>query len=166
VRPAWACDHQSQVSEELRRCAECILDNGVPDTLLGGRYRALDQMRVVASSGGPVIQFGSARSGLMCVEPSSGNVVALAHEGGPSVFVNVSVKHFADATFAVTEMFPFYSADDEDENDDILIDVGNTIAEKLRRIDPESMVRDRFWSTLVDDIQMGNFHTEDVLENY
>jgi hypothetical protein len=53
--------------------------------------------------------------------------------------------------------FPYY---DEDAEFDEIDAVARDLADLIRGIDPEAMADDRFWSTFVDDVEMGDFATQ------
>jgi hypothetical protein len=54
----------------------------------------------------------------------------------------------------VLKRFPCY---DEDAEFDEIHAVARELADLIHEIDPEAMADDRFWSTFVDDVEMGDF---------
>ena len=76
---------------------------------------------------------------------------------GTVLFVNSSIAAFTATVRAVLERFPYY---DEDAEFDGIHAVARDLADLIRGIDPEAMADDRFWSTFVDDVEMGDFATQ------
>jgi hypothetical protein len=76
-------------------------------------------------------------------------------EASPPTFANTSVTHFWDSVRAVTARFPLYSSDDDDDEEPFR--AGDDVAAIVSAIDPPAMDTDQFWSTFVDDVQMGDF---------
>jgi hypothetical protein len=73
------------------------------------------------------------------------------------LFVNSSIAAFTETVRVVLERFPYY---DEDAELDEVHAAARDLADLIRRIDPKAMRVDRFWSTLVDDVEMGDFATQ------
>jgi hypothetical protein len=134
---------------------------GVPKDLFGGRYTAVDDLTVRDAPGfGRVVQFGSVmQDDPICVDPATGQVLELPHvsHAAPLV-VNSSLNAFTETVRVVLERFPYY---DEDAEFEEIRAVAHELGDLIRRIDPVAMATDQFWSTFVDDVEMGDFATED-----
>jgi hypothetical protein len=152
VLPEDALDASIRGSTHVER-----LKNGVPVDLLGGRYAAADRLMVVSAHRGDLVQFGTGLNLPICLDPKTNEVVSVAADGLSTSLVNSSFERFTETVSAVTSRFPFYGLDSSD--DDVEAATRN-VADMIRRIDESAMVPDRFWSTLVDDIGMGDFVTE------
>lgn len=96
------------------------------------------------------------------------------------LLVNTTLDQFINSVRAVLDRFPFdqsnsgtYSvvdkpasgSDQEDKREREWDRAVEDLAETLSRIDPAAVANpDGFWRTLLDDIQMGDFATEEVLK--
>lgn len=144
-------DHQSYLT--------LLSTVGVPENLFG-RYRVANAVSVRQAAGRQYACFG--QSGLddsVCIDLTSGEVAELLGETGEMRFVNTSLELFNQAVNSVLAGFPFYERDASGEQ---LDRVAHELGERLTAIDQPAMVPDRFWSTLVDDIAIGDFATEDL----
>jgi hypothetical protein len=149
----------------------------VPGKVLGGEVFLADSAAVGVNrpDGTVVLRLGSGRMGSsICLVPSSGAVVAVwdrRAEGearGPQWverFVNSSVAKFAATGYAVNERFPFYSrsAFDTDEGYLDVQRAGTDLIREIAQLDPPAAAPDCYWSTLADDVEIGDFATEDLL---
>ncbi len=106
---------------------------------------------------GGLIQFGQLmHDDPVCVDPTTGQVLEITRQG-TVLFVNSSIAAFTETVRAVVERFPYH---DEDAEFDEIHAVARDLADLIRGIDPEAMADDRFWSTFVDDVEMGDFATQ------
>jgi hypothetical protein len=138
---------------------------GVPRQLLSGKYAAMRDLEVLeVPTQGRVICFGtSGRWSRICLDPRNGEVTEVIMTRQPTAnLVNSSLKQFIDSVQAITDLFPFYLSDSTLED---AINSGNNVADALKRIDPAAMGPDTFWSTFVDDLKMGDYPTEQVIED-
>ncbi len=138
----------------------------VPASLLGGRYRALQSIDVIdrPASGERLLAFG--RTGdnvLLALDSGSSSVVEILGDE-PSRIVNSSLDRFIATVRAVHHRFPFY---DRDAADAVMDRAADDLLRIVEQVDPEAVIPDRFWSTFVDDVRMGDFSTQavDAAEN-
>jgi len=145
---------------EVRRA---LFETGIPKGLLGGRYLADPELTVLAREGlASVVRFGtSGRTDAIGVAVDSGNVVDIIDVPWvPANFVNTTVGLFTRTVQALVERFPYYSKDAEwVEIDSVCVELRKII----RSIDAGAVMPDYYWPTFVDDVQMGDFSTEDIL---
>jgi hypothetical protein len=92
----------------------------------------------------------------VCVDPTTGQVLEITRQG-TVLFVNSSIAAFTETVRAVLERFPYY---DEDAEFDEIHAVARDLADLIHGINPEAMADDGFWSTFVDDVEMGDFATQ------
>jgi hypothetical protein len=142
--------------------AYVLLGSGVPVELFGGRFRAADSLAPLNAGTRRLVWFGNeARSVRVCVDPASGEVVSdvNAPDARPAV-VNTTLGQFVATAEAVVGRFPFYDggADLEERQQ-----VADELAAIIQAVDPAAMLPDRLWSTLVDDVAIGDFATEDLI---
>ena len=144
---------------------------GVPRDFLDGIYWANERLDLFRrSDGSRLIHFGTSRlwDPMMCVDPETGHVVEI-WDGSPAQmpssapewiegFVNSSLDHFRRSVEAVTNRFPFYSR--EDGGLEIRTAASEDVRSLVEAIDPPAAEPDQFWSTLADDIAIGDFETE------
>lgn len=134
---------------------------GVPRVFFHRRYRSLAQAQWVEVPGRrQLVWFGNSRStGRVVLDAITGEVLEIIEASNtPRVaFINTSLDAFARTAEAALARFPFYSRDDE-------LEARRRVAEELSaamtQIDPLSMRSDQFWSTFVDDVEIGDFATE------
>ena len=97
----------------------------------------------------------------------------------PPLLVNSTLDQFIDSVHTVVDRFPFHSGDTKEGSelddpakeraraeqlDSELDRAAENLTEILRSIDPAAVADEStFWRTFVDDVQMGDFATEDVL---
>ncbi|MGW7667503.1 SUKH-4 family immunity protein [Streptomyces sp. NPDC054775] len=152
--------HGSSVEDPDWEGPELTLE--VPAAMVGATYRASSALTSVMSPGnGRYVRFGSTGLfGSILLDTETGAVVKL--EGGANrvSLVNSSLPDFVAAVKAVIERFPFY---DSDSDDDDWASAARAVEEIIRSVDPDSFIEDGFWDTLVNDIEIGDFSTEDVL---
>lgn len=99
----------------------------------------------------------------------------------PPLLVNSSLNLFIESVQAVLNRFPFDSGDSVREVRNAQTDgwaiaeermrewdrAVRELAEALRQIDPPAIADESsFWRTFMDDVQMGDFSTEDVLSHF
>lgn len=98
---------------------------------------------------------------MLAIDLSNGHVIKVIDvPAKPMLLVNTTVDQFTLTVRAMTERFPYYAKTAEYEEMD-------RIAEELRgivrSIDEKAAVPGCYWSAFIDDVQDGNFATEDIL---
>jgi hypothetical protein len=163
----------AEVSQKLKSL-------GVPGNLLG-RYRAAREVAILNEpSFGKLVCFGS--SGIsstatrICLEPQTGRIVeAISITSGPILLVNSSLEQFIATVKAVYERFPFDSWKlGEDVTNDEIFDrfwkewdaAATDLTELFLHIDPIIIDIDGFWTTFLDDMRMGIFATDKILDTH
>jgi hypothetical protein len=140
---------------------ERVIRFEVPGSLLGGRYRAFDSPELLDTRDPAPRLLGFASTGfrgVIALDVETGKVVEF-HGEGPVTFVNTSLERFVATARAVHDRFPFYARGASDDDMDAAAD---DLLRVIGAIDPPAARVDQFWSTLVDDVRMGDFSTEDV----
>jgi hypothetical protein len=136
---------------------EALITRGIPIDLLG-RFISVSSPFTTPSSRGALIVIGTTGlQGHVCLDPVSGEVVEVVDPRDPPAFVNTSVADFTRTAQLVFSLFPFHSRGAELEERDRS---AKKVAAEIEKIDPAAMLSDRFWSTLVDDIIIGDFDEE------
>jgi len=149
-----------QVPEEL---AASLATLGVPRNFIGKRYRLSSEVRPVALPAfGTLVQFADSALGALYLDPSNGKVISPTSADGP-IIVNSSLRQFDDTVRTVIEMFPFYNRGSSIEERQ---GVADRMRSALQLIDPAATVVDSFWGNYIDDLEIGDFATEDVLESF
>lgn len=138
---------------------------GVPKSFIGRRYTVNAGLSLLMSKNDePLVRFGSTGLvGSICVDIATGKVVEVINAGVPSspmLFVNTSLTQFTQTVKAIIDRFPYYGQEATDDEIDL---VASELLDVVRNIDPEAAVPDRYWSTFVDDVQIGDLSTEAVL---
>jgi hypothetical protein len=136
---------------------------GVPKGFIGRRYAVDSNVTLLAREGSaPLVRFGS--SGLadaMCVDIMTEHVIEIINApASEPLFVNTSIEQFTRTVKAVVDRFPYYV---QEASDDEIILVAGELLDIIRSIDPEAAVPNRYWSTFVDDVQIGDLSTEAIL---
>lgn len=137
---------------------------GVPRRVIGHEYRALETAaRVPALGSDDLLAFGeNGLNGRICVRSTEGSVVSVELGRVPVIgYVNRDIESFRKCVAVVIERFPFY-ATDEDPN--LYGEVAEDLRNSLSRIDDSIMVDDDFWTTFSDDVAIGDYSTEQILE--
>lgn len=112
--------------------------------------------------GHPLVRFGSTiLEGSMALDPRNGEVVQLVGPSAKRLFVDKSIGAFTVVVREVSRAFPFYP---EGAPDREIKAAAERIDEIIRRIDPAAVVPDRYWSTFLDDMLLGDLATDAVLE--
>jgi hypothetical protein len=93
----------------------------------------------------------------MCTDVATGSIVILQAGVG---FVSSSLEKFIETVKAVTARFPFYSVKDLSVDDGVVDGAVKDVMDAIRSVDERALEEDGFWTSLVDDIQMGDFATE------
>lgn len=75
--------------------------------------------------------------------------------------VNASLDLFLHCVEATIRRFPFHGYD---EDEDAAERVSAALGAELRDSDPTTDELNGFWETFLDDLTMGNYVTEDVLD--
>ncbi|WP_074989915.1 SUKH-4 family immunity protein [Streptomyces misionensis] len=130
----------------------------VPRAMVGATYRAADAL---TRGHGSLVRFGSTGLfGSILLDTVTGAVVKLERDAHHVSIVNSSLPNFVVVVRAVIERFPFYDSGSDDSE---WMAAARAVEEIVRGVDPGAFIRDGFWETLVNDIEMGDFSTEDVL---
>jgi hypothetical protein len=148
---------------------------GIPRALLG-RPLARESLSTIVNNAAarPLVWFGTfGLASHLCLEPETGQVVcvvgfepALPHVNGPAwmdtrpAFVNSTLASFVASVRAVTDRFPFYSRSGSDADFDA---AARDVARIVASVDPAAIDPDTFWATFVDDVAIGDWATEDVV---
>ena len=156
---------------------------GVPKSIMGS-YKAMSQLELIEHPTlGPIVCFATVgRRGAVCLHPATGSIHHLTGaRSGQERFVNTTLAKFNESVRAVINRFPFdqdrlndtpihdesgqWPPSSTDQRDDVdWITVGEKLRELLRRIDPASVADpNNYWSGFVDDVEMGNYSTDAVL---
>jgi hypothetical protein len=150
------------VSKGVRIAANELTRQGVPQEILGGRYRAADAITHLFVNQKNLLRFGRALSSSMCMDVANGSIVTLTSDS-KTRFVNSSLANFVQTAAVVTARFPFYDESAADETIDRAVD---EVTCAIRSVEESALERDGFWATLVDDIQMGDFATERLVSQH
>jgi hypothetical protein len=137
--------------------------DGVPKRFIGRRYMADPSVAILKRQGdGIIIRFGaSGLSDAVGVDLATGHVVeVLDVAGSVPLFVNTSVEMFTKTVKAVIGRFPYY---DEDATDEQIQTAATDLRNMIERIDSAAIVPDRYWSTFIDDVELGDLSTEAIL---
>jgi hypothetical protein len=146
--------------EELPEVRDRLHRVGVPSTFIPGplMYAAEPVLTVVhVEEGKPLVRFASCGvlGDAMCIDPTTGAVWEVLNRSVPRrLFVSSSLSQFADTVDAVAARFPFY---DDPDDDRAAERAARDLAVLIEAIDAEAVVPDRFWSTFLDDVTIGDF---------
>jgi SUKH-4 immunity protein len=148
---------------DLPAARHALFEEGIPKELFGGGYSADVDLTVHEWDGrAPIVRFGS--SGLMemlGIDLSNGHVIKVIDvPAKPMLLVNTTVDQFTLTVRAVTERFPYYAKTAEYEEMDR---IAEELREIVRSIDEKAAVPGCYWPAFIDDVQDGNFATEDIL---
>jgi len=148
----------SRVPEELR-----VLR--VPKALIGRSYTANQNAQVVEQNSATLICFGtSGLSERICISIDNGRIVQLGHSATPEQrFVNSSLTQFANCVGYVIDRFPFYASGSEVQ---VREAVSAELATLIRGVDATALEPDSFWSTFIEDVEIGDYSTEDVVSRF
>jgi hypothetical protein len=137
---------------------------GIPQRFLNSvLYTAAKEPSIVPiPPRGQLVRFGAASqfSDGLFIDPNTGEVVECDY-GTLRWFVNSSLEQFARTVIEVMGRFPFMSNDADDQ---AFKDMPKELGTIISKIDPSAMSVDRFWSTFVDDVKIGDYTTEMVLD--
>lgn len=154
---------------------EELFTTGVPE--MGPKYRRDTRLRSLAYEGiKPLVGFGlSGPFHRIAIDPATGAIVeVLAKErasGNVNVqglrqpaasYVNSTLVAFIECVRVAIARFPYYSNEADLREREA---VANDLRRLLTPVDPPALEPDRFWSTFVDDVTIGDFSTEDLLES-
>jgi hypothetical protein len=137
--------------------------DGVPKRFIGRRYTADSSVALLdRQDHKPILRFGSTGlSGAIGVDLATGHIVEVIDvPDSPLLFVNTSIEQFTQTVKAVIDRFPYY---EEGAAEEEIQGVASELLEKIRNIDPAAAVPDRYWSTFVDDVEIGDLSTEAIL---
>ncbi|MFE7590365.1 SUKH-4 family immunity protein [Kitasatospora sp. NPDC057512] len=134
----------------------------VPTEMVGATYRAESALTRVASlEHGRFVKFGSTGLfGSILLDTATGAVVKRERDASHVSLVSTSLPNFVAAVRAVIDRFPFYNSDSDDSK---WMAAARDVEGIVRAIDPEAFIQDGFWETLVSDIEIGDFSTEDTI---
>jgi hypothetical protein len=167
------------VSDRLRDMIDSSSVIRAPRSLFrGGFFRADPEATPVTRPDGSIlVRFGSSRlSEAICVDLRTNAVVSVWDEDAVVIkarrpawregFVNSDLDAFIEVARAVYNRFPYYAAAafDTEAGYRGVEQVQQELLALIARIDPPAAVPDRFWSTFVDDVGIGDFSNEDVLD--
>jgi hypothetical protein len=168
-----------------------LVSKGVPKSLLR-RYTATSTLALLeVPDYGPLVSFGTTMlQNRVCLDPHTRAVVEITYVPTDTInlrasvvglpgHVNASLDQFIACVHAVLDRFPFDSGhpveDHEwEDREQAWAHVDQRfqewdravrdMTETLRRIDTTAVAdADTFWRTFLDDVQMGDFATEDIL---
>ena len=159
TRPPWLEDAVAASPSNH----DVLFESGVPQRFIGRRFRVDDEVVMVHSGRGAVLRFGTTgQSAAVGVVMDTGHVVeVLETPDARELFINTSLSTFVETVQRVAERFPFYGTDDQEDE---IESASDDVLELVRRIDPAAAEPDRYWSTFVDDMRIGDLTTEAVLE--
>jgi hypothetical protein len=143
---------------DVPAAARELLSAGVPKSLVGS-YDAAERATVLAKD---LVCFGDGLPGeRICLEVPSSAVVHV-FDLNPSVrrLVNSNLDLFRACAKAIIERFPFYDEESEDGAETV---AANDVRAIVERLDPPVIADTGFWETFTDDIEMGNYPTEDIV---
>ena len=135
----------------------------IPRAFFGERYQALLHPELLVHPRlGSLAVFGRTwGTDPIGVVPKTGEVVEARLQSDETYFVNSSLQQFTDTVRATIEALPYY----EDNSSDTQVrSAVHRLTNIIRDIDRSAIRRDQFWSTFVDDVQMGDFYTERMPE--
>jgi hypothetical protein len=137
--------------------------DGVPKGFIGRRYTADSSVALLEQEGREqILRFGSSGlSDAIGVDLVTGHVVEIIDvRAFASLFVNTSIEQFTQTVKAIIDRFPYY---DRDTTDEEIQAIASELLHTIRSIDSEAAVPDRYWSTFVDDVEIGDLSTEAIL---
>lgn len=142
---------------------DVLYGSGVPKGFVTSRYLADSHLSVALDAvGHKLVKFGTTvLGGSMCLDPVTGEVVQVLGTNSSRWFVNSTLEAFVATVRDVSTAFPFYS-DDAPEAE--IEAAAKRVVEIIRRVDAEALVPDRYWSTFVDDMRIGDWSTGAVLD--
>jgi hypothetical protein len=149
--------------EDLPAVRHALFVEGAPRGFIGRRYLADPTLTLLQVKGiAQILRFGSSGLGdAVGIDFNTGHVLEIIKAPDPvSVFVNTSVRQFTETVKAMIGKFPYYDSV-ADENK--IITVANELGKVVQSIDPEAGIPDRYWSTFIDDVEMGDLSTEAIL---
>lgn len=135
----------------------------VPKSFIGRRYTADSDVSLLDREGHQtILRFGtSGFSDAIGLDLATGNVIEILTVADfAPVFVNKSTEKFTLTVKAVIDRFPYYGQDATDEE---IQDVARELRDIIKHIDSEATVPDRYWSTFIDDVEIGDLSTEAIL---
>lgn len=134
----------------------------VPVSMIGAEYRAVSALTRVASRGhGNLVKFGSTGLfGSVLLDTATGAVVECGRDANHVSLVSSSLPDFIAVVRAVIGLFPFCGSDGDDGD---WVAAARSVEGIVRTLDQGSFIRDGFWDTLVNDIEIGDYSTGDVL---
>ena len=142
--------------DEIR---QALSGRGVPARSVGGEYAALN--RAVFLEAAPhLLAFGrSVGTERICVDVRSLEVVHVSRLDVPRAHpVNANLAAFCASIEVAIARFPYYTYETVDEQGG---EVARELREQLLKIDEVTNAHNSFWETFLDDVEMGNYATEE-----
>jgi hypothetical protein len=137
-----------------------LVNVGIPADVLS-RFVAAPNLSPLATDGRQLIILGyTGLQGRICLDRASGGIFQVVAPGEPEIFVNTSLAHFRATGAALLSSFPFHASGAELKDRE---EAAQRIGAIIEGIDPLAMDLDQLWSTLVDDIAIGDLDEEIVL---
>ncbi|MEV0282147.1 SUKH-4 family immunity protein [Streptomyces sp. NPDC050610] len=135
----------------------------VPAEMVGYRYEADEALTIVSDmESGRFVKFGSnGVLGSTLLDTATGEVVQYVPGAGRVHLMNSSLPAFTETVKKFSERFPFYSSDSDASE---IAAAAADVDQLIRHIDPPALVQDGFWATLIDDMEIGDFSTEGILD--
>jgi hypothetical protein len=103
-----------------------------------------------------LLLFASSSWGDFAIDISTGAVV-LRLSSGNTLYVNGTLDQFRETTKRTIDRLPYYDHGASLEERER---VGRELLDMIKEIDPEAAISDRYWSTFVDDVVIGDFARE------
>jgi hypothetical protein len=139
---------------------ERLSERGVPKGLIAHEYRIADRATQPTED---LVCFGSSGlDGKICIEVPSGSIVRVFGDASTRRLVNSDLEAFTAVVSAVIERFPFYTQDSELED---WTRAADDIRGIVAGIDPPALADTGFWETFTDDVENGDYPTEDVIDD-
>jgi hypothetical protein len=136
-----------------------LVNAGIPANVFG-RFVAASRLTPLVASGRQLICLGTWGSFVkICLDRATGEILQSVAPDESLTFVNTSIAHFRATAEAVLSNFPFHASGAEVEDREV---AAKEIGGIIEGIDPPAMELDQFWSTVVDDIVIGDFDEEIV----
>jgi hypothetical protein len=158
-------DMPTELIEGAPEVVRILSEAGAPAFFFSRDYMADPKLEMLEYKNfGKIVKLGTMHGGgWIAVEVSSGRVVGINHHLNAPLFINSSIPQFTQTVQAAMDRFPYY---DEDAEPEECLEAGRDLLDLIASIDAEAAVPNRYWSTFVDDVQMGNYDTQGILEFY
>jgi hypothetical protein len=149
----------------------------VPVRVLGGSLFRADvrATEIVRPDGSSLLRFGATRlSSALTLQPSTGEVVWINDAEAPvwrgrpvpwsEVVANSNLELFVETARVVTARFPFYERGTAMDGDAQCAAAANDLRRLIAAVDPPATREGRLWSMFADDVETGDFDTQQVLQ--